>query len=133
MGAGKMSTLRAGLALLCLAAWLVLSNHCALADVFGRTGKGGCPRCAHESPRKPAPVGVNDCCKQLKVTPEAAVSFRPAMRVPLTLAFLPMALLAPPAAQALPEMADTGPPPVPWFAEIVLQQSLRAHAPPSLA
>lgn len=120
-------------------AWVVLSNHCALAEMLvekaapSSTEEGGC--CNHHpapaKDKKPCAPMQQGCCKSLTVVvPDGAK--------------LPMASLlevVPPVewllvlTHALPEENSAapanGPPPdVPDFIELVLHQSMCSHAPP---
>jgi hypothetical protein len=120
--------------LITIAAWVLLSNHCALGVIAAPENPEpemvGCPM--HSAPAKKEPVSKTPCCKDLravvakilnKATPFAARSvgrcdyaaqnFRVPPRVVLEVRGL-----------------DTGPPGCLSFAELVLQESMRTHAPP---
>ena len=124
-------------------AWLVLSNHCALAEMLAvRTApvsaeKSGCCN-HHPTPAKdgkPCPPLQQGCCKSLTIVVPDGVKLPTATA--LEIVSLPVEwLLA--FTIALPEekrdALDTGPPPdVPGFIELVLHRSLRSHAPPFAA
>jgi hypothetical protein len=127
-------TARSTVVVLSLTAWFLLSNHCALGVIAASSGPapeaGGCPM--HSAPVKKKPVSETPCCKDLravvakilnKAMPFASRSvgrcdyasdnFRIPPRVILEIGSL-----------------DTGPPGCFSFAELVLQESMRAHAPP---
>jgi hypothetical protein len=121
-------------------AWMVLSNHCALAEILAMktapvpTEERGCCK-HHHAPvknEKPAPPIQQGCCTSLTViVPDGAklpVASLPEV-VALPVERLVVLTLAPPEeSSAAPE---TGPPPdVPGFVELVLHRSLRSHAPP---
>ena len=122
--------------------WLTLWNHCALSmAMIDRLGSEtvaahGC--CTGRPPAHQAPAKESSlpCCKVLRVvavtSAEApawnAVDFRTIAIEPIAAA---VALLRP--ASVASSFLDIGPPPCRTFAEAVLQRSLPAHAPPSLA
>ena len=124
-------------------AWLVLSNHCALAEMLSvKTApvpeeEGGCchQNSAPQSDEKPCPPMRQGCCKSLTiVVPDGAkLPTATALKnVALPVEWLPAFTVAMPEEnRAAP---DTGPPPdVPGFIELVLHRSLRSHAPPFAA
>ncbi len=134
--------LRIAIVTMALFGWLVLSNHCALAESLAPHARAHAESgsCCHQSPgskhdEKPCPQMPQGCCKTLKVAmPDGA-------KLPLA-ATADIALVVVEIFHALTLAADaeiaaapaTGPPPdVPSFAELVLHQSLRSHAPPVLA
>ena len=117
-----------------ICSWFAISNHCALAALETRadSAKNECP--FHSKPAKHSHV---QCCKILRaVTPviaknwardDAKFSNADLYRGEHTLvtAYLQTTLA--------PLFLDTGPPGAHSFAELILQRSLLAHAPPSLA
>jgi hypothetical protein len=127
-------TARSIVVVLSLTAWFLLSNHCALGVIAASNEAApeaeGCPM--HSAPVKKKPVSQTPCCKDVravvakvlnKATPFASRSvgwcgyavanFRLPLQVVLEIGGL-----------------DTGPPGCLSFAELVLQESMRAHAPP---
>ena len=132
----------AAVSLVALAAWLVAANHCALASVLPAPAEAASEHShcgsSDEAPAEQERGGECDgskCCKSLSApTPgfaKSLVSCDAALllasdyvgtdfRSPGTLHEAPLCEL------------DTGPPVLPSFAELVLQRSLLAHAPPSL-
>ena len=123
--------------------WLVLSNHCALAEMLpvkttpvSKEERGCCNH--HPAPakdEKPRPPIRQECCNSLTVVLQdgaklPAAAFLEAVALPVEwLVVLTLAL--PVECSAAPE---TGPPPdVPGFVELVLHRSLRSHAPPFAA
>lgn len=127
-------TARSTVVALSLTAWFLLSNHCALGVMAASSRAApeaeGCPM--HSGPAKKKPVSKTPCCKDLravvakilnKATPFAsrsggrldytAENFRIAPKIVFKIGGL-----------------DTGPPGCFSFAELVLQASMRAHAPP---
>ena len=129
-----MRAVRAVFILVCLAAWFVLSNHCVLATPSAAeardTEQGGCPM--HAATPKKKPTAKTPCCKDIR-----AVVAKMVAKVS-TCAVRPVASLDHPAVDCLvpPRLAvavagcATGPPPAATFAEVVLQTSVLAHAPP---
>lgn len=124
-------------------AWLVLSNHCALAEMLAvRTApvsaeEFGC--CSHHpapaKDRKPCPPMRQGCCKSLTIVVSDGVKLPAATaleNVAVAVEWLPAFTLAVPEENGAEP--DTGPPPdVPGFVELVLHRSLRSHAPPFAA
>lgn len=121
-------------------AWLAISNHCVIAAMEG-TARMPMLRCHGTStgshlPAKQDEKGDVQCCKVLRATLLTPSSNLAAYD---KIAFAPhdylVALIS--AAEQLrltPVIEwDTGPPGANSFAESVLQRSILAHAPPSLA
>ena len=129
-----MRAVRAVLILFCLSAWFALSNHCVLAipsaGEASDTEQGGCPM--HATTPKKTPAAKTPCCKDIR-----AVVVKMVAKV-LTYAVRPASPVDQPATDCLvpPRRATavaglaTGPPPAATFAEVVLQTSVLAHAPP---
>src|SRR5438552_2264875 len=121
-------------------AWLAISNHCAISAAGG-AAKMPMANCHGTSPANHSPArhdqqsGV-ECCKVLRAT-----LLTPSSKLikdhPIVFASHDyiVALIA--AADGLRLTCliewDTGPPGADSFAESVLQRSILAHAPPSLA
>lgn len=114
--------------------WLAVSNHCALAAFS--IAPGAAASCPMHSPAKQKGDAGLICCKILRAASAPAIvkAVAPASQLlraftaDLAAAVSPRAVLAQPRLVTL----DTGPPGLGNFAELVLQRSLRAHAPPSL-
>jgi hypothetical protein len=118
-----------------ICSWFAISNHCVFAALATNdTASRQCP--FHSKPKEKPSTGAQ-CCKILR-----AVASVPAKgwarddanlsdaddyggERALAIAYSKMALV--------PLSLDTGPPGVRSFAELILQRSLLAHAPPSLA
>jgi hypothetical protein len=120
--------------LITIAAWVLLSNHCALGvlalPVETAVEAGGCPM--HSAPaRKKMPAAKILCCKEVRAIVAAkCVTASPAME-PTALCDYGTRDIAPPTRGAVEvESLDTGPPGCLSFAELVSQVSVRAHAPP---
>jgi hypothetical protein len=117
--------------------WIAISNHCTFAAIAtqGDSAKATCP--FHSKPAKQKHQSSQaQCCKTLRAVILAQskswardradfsnVDFYAEERT------LIMCSLRTPA----PLLLDTGPPSSRSFAELILQQSLFANAPPSLA
>ena len=119
--------------------WLAVSNHCALglAALENHKAISAHACCASDVPAQPRPTKdpATPCCKTLPaISAIPAKGFQanvlcsnaPLDRVGVILA-------KPPRASVAFQFLDTGPPGSRTFAESVLQRSLLAHAPPSLA
>jgi hypothetical protein len=126
------------------AAWLAISNHCVIAagtapqkDDETAAAHASCP--GHPAPANPAdekkPILI-ECCKTLTTTPASfdryQIGYQPGDFVPFRFQSSRLCC-APMERPALILPLDTGPPGAGSFAEIVLQRSLLAHAPPRLA
>ena len=123
---------------LTLAAWLSISNHCALGALIAETQAAIAPMHCHGNPPAPSKKssdGEMPCCKMLRatITTEAKIievasqNFLPIQN------WIVAELISAPETQLRPLELDTGPPFAGSFAESVLQRSILAHAPPSLA
>lgn len=122
------------------AAWLSISNHCALAALQS-PAEVAMPSChamapAKEAPAKHEPKNVVECCKVLRAT---LLTLSKNLAAADTLAFVTLTYVALPLPRPVESRPvcifewDTGPPGAGSFAELVLQRSILAHAPPSLS
>ena len=130
---------RAIVALVTLLAWFAISNHCLLGAIEASAGKP----VAHCHGKQPSPAKNNGsdqespCCKTLRAT--VAVPVKAPQAQPDPDLFLSYGFVSQIHAfddrqlECVSYFADTGPPGSSTFAELVLQQSVLAHAPPSLA
>jgi hypothetical protein len=115
--------------------WLAISNHCAFGAVAAKSepAQSECP--FHSEPVKPQPPpSGTQCCKILRaVVPVVTKSWArdDAKFTGVDLRVDEFALVAHSHATPAPLFLDTGPPKAPTFAELILQQSLLAHAPPA--
>ncbi len=137
------SALRAATVTVAFFAWLVLSNHCALAEMLtAKTARiaaeesGGCHHnsAPQQHDEKPCPTMPQGCCKSLTVVVPDGTKVPTVSLESFTLPVEWMLVFT----VALPEPLDatpvTGPPPdSPTFAELVLNRSLLSHAPPQFA
>jgi hypothetical protein len=120
---------------LTIAAWLLLSNHCALglngALVETDSQLSGCPM--HSAPAKGKPAANLPCCKELRAVATHAAKSVAAMATQLvgTQNFIGAIFLMPPRLTARVPALETGPPCSLSFAESILQRSILAHAPPA--
>jgi hypothetical protein len=119
------------------ASWIAISNHCAFAAVTTQAHplQSECP--FHSKPAKPQPVPAGiQCCKILRAitTATAKAVARALVDLPhVDLAFVPLIFFAPAKISFAVSASDTGPPGTISFAELVLQRSILAHAPPLFA
>jgi hypothetical protein len=121
--------------LLTITAWILLSNHCALA--LGSNGtesdskSGGCPM--HSAPAKEKPATNLLCCKDLRaIVPQTVRNIACGANQLVSLQDCAAAiLLAPPRLTTRVLALDTGPPCSLSFAESILQRSILSHAPPA--
>ena len=121
-------------------AWISISNHCALGALIANTNSVVAPMHCHgnqPAPSKKSGEQEMPCCKLLRatVTSDAKIvqvagkNFLPAqITIIAEIIFANEAKL-----HRTPLELDTGPPFAESFAESVLQRSILAHAPPSLA
>lgn len=135
----RHAAVRVPIVLIAAVAWLALSNHCALAGIE-RASKmpmhcHGAATTNHVPSKQDNHDGV-ECCKRLRatlLTPAKSVAsgdeflFAPHKYV-VGIVSVPDAV-----EQAGVFEWDTGPPGARSFSETVLQRSVLAHAPPSLA
>jgi hypothetical protein len=129
------SSARGAIVVVAICSWFAISNHCAFAALATKTDAAshGCP--FHSKPKEKPSTGAQ-CCKILRaIAPVATkswarddanfsdVDLRSEERAGTE--YLRTALA--------PSFLDTGPPDAHSFAELILQRSLLAHAPPSSA
>jgi len=116
-----------------ICSWIAISNHCAFSAVVAQTDtiQSTCP--FHSQPKTPPQPGGIQCCKILRaIIPtftkgwarnDAGVS-------DVDLYFEELAIIANSQSATSPLLLDTGPPGARSFAELILQRSILAHAPP---
>jgi hypothetical protein len=120
-----------------ICSWLAISNHCAFGAVAAPVGEtqSACPFHSKPAKQEKHSAGVQ-CCKTLRaVVPTVAKSWtrNDTDFSDVDLCFQEFALIAYSRSQLGPLLLDTGPPGAHTFAELILQRSLLAHAPPHLA
>lgn len=121
---------------LTMVAWLSISNHCVLGSVIALGQVLEAPMNCHGD--TPTPSKNSDeaapCCKILKAVVVAKISAG-VNQLDFVWKDYPAGELAVAIWQAHTHTLelDTGPPPAASFSESVLQQSILAHAPPSLS
>jgi len=133
--------IRIGIMLVMSVAWFAIVNHCALAGLLAMQAKPTIANCHHcasdQSPAKDKSANGSECCKTLHATfvtvakklvghDTLLFALQPYFAAPVILANDPKGTLR-------GGELDTGPPFAKTFAESILQRSILAHAPPSLA
>ena len=129
------SGLRGAIVLVAICAWFAISNHCVFAaPATNSTPSRECP--FHSKPKEKPSTGAQ-CCKILRAV--ASVPAKSWSRDDTKLSdadgYCGEGVLTIAYSQTTfgPLSLDTGPPGVRSFAELILQRSLLAHAPPLLA
>jgi hypothetical protein len=130
------SSARGAIVVVAICSWFAISNHCAFAALATKTNAAstGCP--FHSKPAKQEKQSTGaQCCKILRaIVPVVTKNWNPDHAN-----FSGVEFCAEERAgveqlrTALVPVLDTGPPDAHSFAELILQRSLLAHAPPSLA
>jgi hypothetical protein len=137
----RTNVISVGVVLVASVAWLALANHCAFASL-GTPAKEAVARrhadcCGQQSPAKEKHKTETECCSALHATlnvPAKKLAGCDRSLFALRLYFvIPPILANEPKVTLLGGEFDTGPPFAETFAESILQRSLLAHAPPSLA
>jgi hypothetical protein len=129
------SSLRGTIVVIAICSWLAISNHCVFAALAtNNTPSTECP--FHSKPKEKPTTGAQ-CCKVLRaVAPVTAKSWaRDDAKLSHANAYRGECALTVACSKTtpVPLSLDTGPPGLRSFAELILQRSLLAHAPPSLA
>jgi hypothetical protein len=132
----KTSMRCAGVAI-AIFSWIAISNHCAFAAMATKDAsvQAACP--FHSKPEKQKEQSSQvQCCKILRaVAPTIAKSWTRSDSVfsDIDFPFEDCRLFAHFRDALAPLLLDTGPPGAHSFAELILQRSLLAHAPPTVA
>jgi hypothetical protein len=132
----KAST-RSVAVLMAICSWFAISNHCAFAALATKTesAQTACP--FHSKPAKQTQRNAQvQCCKVLRAVVFAKTKSwarDDANFSHLDLRVEDVAFITPLRNAQVSSPLDTGPPNAHSFAELILQRSLFAHAPPSLA
>jgi hypothetical protein len=120
-----------------ICSWFSISNHCAFAAMARKTNstQAACP--FHSKPEKQKEQSSQvECCKVLRaVVPTISKSWTRSDSdfSDIDFPFEDCRLFARFRDALSPLLLDTGPPDAHSFAELILQRSLFAHAPPFLA
>jgi hypothetical protein len=135
--ADMKASMRWAIVALAISSWIAVSNHCAFAAVAAETNKAqtDCP--FHSKPAKPTEQSSHvQCCKVLRAVVLAKIKYWARDDAKFSDANFPVqacGFVAYSLRVVAPLLLDTGPPDAVSFAELILQSSLLAHAPPSLA
>jgi hypothetical protein len=128
---------RCAIVLVAICSWFAISNHCSFAAVATKTDsvQTECPFHSKPTKQKQQPSQLQ-CCKILRAVVFAQTKSwtrddAKFSDVDLRVEEFAHLALAPNAQASLP--LDTGPPGVRSFAELILQRSVLAHAPPAVA
>jgi hypothetical protein len=118
-----------------ICSWIAISNHCAFAAIATTidSTQSACP--FHSKPAKQKQqTSQVQCCKTLRavVLAQAKTWARDHTDCSDVDHYIQERALIACSLSALPLLLDTGPPGARSFAELILQRSLLAHAPPSL-
>ncbi len=120
-----------------ICSWFAISNHCAFAAVAAKTDSAqtACPFHSKQAKQKQEPAQLQ-CCKILRAVVLAQTKSwarDDAKFSDVDLRAEEFAHLALPHNTQASLPLDTGPPGTRSFAELILQRSLLAHAPPVVA
>jgi hypothetical protein len=121
--------------LLSLTAWFFVSNHCAVGVISSSAEAsaeaGGCPMHV-AAPAKEKPAAKIPCCKEIRALVAKSVTtvLTLAARFPAGQEYARSTFPPPPRHTIELFSLDTGPPGSLSFAELILQESMPAHAPP---
>jgi hypothetical protein len=126
------SGLRGAIVMIAVCAWFAISNHCVFAALAtNSTPSSECP--FHSKPKEKPSTGAQ-CCKILRAVASVPAKSWARDDTKLSNADICLDECAPTGAYSQPTLVplslDTGPPHVRSFAELILQRSLLAHAPP---
>jgi hypothetical protein len=117
-----------------ISAWLAISNHCVLGTMATqeKPPDNPCPFHSKQSaPAKQQQSSDSPCCKILRaVAPIVFQSFTAKYFALGRIDFPAVRLVRPPRITIPTSTLDTGPPGANSFAELILQRSILAHAPP---
>lgn len=117
-----------------MSAWFAISNHCVLGTMATqeKPPDNPCPFHSKQSaPAKQQQSSDSPCCKILRaVAPVIPQSFTAKFFQFDRIDFAAARLVTPPKITIPTSTLDTGPPGANSFAELILQRSILAHAPP---
>jgi hypothetical protein len=133
-----MTSMRSVCVVIAICSWVAVSNHCVFGAVATETDKAqsGCP--FHSKPAKQKEQSSHvECCKILRAVMVVHSKAWERDNAKFNYANFPFetgAFVVRSLRSVAPLSLDTGPPlHAISFAELILQQSLFVHAPPSLA
>ena len=128
---------RSLIAAITILSWIAVSNHCAFAAIATEINKAETECPFHSKPAKQKEQSSQvQCCKILRAVIFSKTKDWARDDAKFCDANFPVqacVLLAYSTRDVAPLLLDTGPPGAFSFAELILQQSLLAHAPPFLA
>jgi hypothetical protein len=124
-------------ATIAICSWIAVSNHCAFASLAAEIGQAQTECPFHSKPAKQKEQSSQvQCCKVLRAVVFAKTKnwARNDAQFCDTIFFVQEnAFVTYPPRTDAPLLLDTGPPGALSFAELILQQSVFAHAPPFVA
>jgi hypothetical protein len=132
------SSMRGAIIVVAICSWFAISNHCAFAALATKTDsvQAECPFHSKPAKQEKPSAGVQ-CCKILRAVAPVAIKTwtRDDAKFSNADRYCDKRTLITAYSQATlaPLFLDTGPPNARSFAELILQRSLLAHAPPSPA
>src|SRR6266581_5943519 len=134
---GRSRIVQSAIVLFMMFSWIAISNHCAFGAVASKSepSQSECP--FHSKPAKQKEQSTQvQCCKILRAvvsTTRKSWTRDHTSFSDVDLYFEKLALIVTSRNALLPLLLDTGPPGARSFAELILQRSILAHAPPFLA
>src|SRR5436309_7112512 len=131
------ASMRWAIVTLAICSWIAISNHCAFAAVTTEVAKAQTECPCHSKPAKQKEQSSQvQCCKILRAVVFAKIRDWARDDAKFCDANFPVqagAFVVYPSRAVALRSLDTGPPGAFSFAELILQSSLPAHAPPSRA
>jgi hypothetical protein len=128
------ATTRFAAVAIAISSWIAVSNHCAFAAVAPESHKARTECPFHSNPAKHKQQSSQvQCCKVLRAIVIAKTqdwARNDAQFFAVNFVDQPGSFVFYPSRTDAPLLLDTGPPGAFSFAELTLQQSLLAHAPP---
>ncbi len=130
------ASIRCAGVVIAICSWIAVSNHCAFAAVATDIDKAQTECPFHSKPAKQKQQSSQvECCKTLRAVAFAKDKAWTRDDARFAAADFPIqtcSLVAGSLRTAEPLLLDTGPPGALSFAELILQRSIFAHAPPFL-
>ena len=128
------ANMRWAIVMVAICSWIAVSNHCAFAAVAMESDKAQteCPFHSNPAKQKEPPSQVQ-CCKILRAVVFTQLKAWERDNAKFSEANFPVetgAFVVHSSRTIAPLLLDTGPPGALSFAELILQRSLRSHAPP---